>query len=369
MGVKVGELFVNLGITGAGKAVDALGSVGKGLGSLKDASLEVKAGLLALLYGFEKLTSQSLAMGNSLTNLSTLTGKLPQDLQKYEVAAKLAGVAGEDAASSIKSIQKAMFDMSAGKGAPEGLGFLETAVGFDPAKARDMFYVIDKLQQFAKVAPPDVAQWVTKSFGVTEGMLIAMKRGAFTQERLGEASKFTFSNKEDEALARGQREFTKLGLIVEKAFGDLTAKHGVQIIHQLTEMTAQVVKFTDALVTLANNLKIFKAITMVFEGWADIFKLINEGVDGMKNAIKGTDTGVKLPFMQPQNNIGQNMLKGNFEPLLNKPSIGTTGTNITVNQGGLHFSHDGTDHQQVARSHRQAASHAFRQTKAIAGGT
>jgi len=165
--MTIAELFVNLGVKGADSAGKALGGVKGGLGEVKSMSLEAKAALVGVIYGLERMMSNSAQLGTSLTNFNALTGISAQQLQQWQYAARQAGVAGEEMTGSMKAVQSTMANMLMGKGAPEGMAMLANKVGFDPARARDTAYVLGQLQKFAQSVPQDVGNAMIKSFGVS----------------------------------------------------------------------------------------------------------------------------------------------------------------------------------------------------------
>ena len=55
MGLTVAEMFVNLGIKGSEKTVDAVNSVDKGISNIRSTSLEAKAAIVAMFYAIGRV--------------------------------------------------------------------------------------------------------------------------------------------------------------------------------------------------------------------------------------------------------------------------------------------------------------------------
>ena len=266
--MNIGELFVNLGIKGSDKAVGALSDVKKGLGEVSSMSIEAKAGILAALYGLERLTAQSGATGTGLTNFAAMTGLSMKQLQQWQYAARQAGESSEDFTGSLKGVQNTVSNMLLGKGAPEGLGLVSRAVkDFDPTRLRDTFYVMTKLQEAAQKLPKDLGTQALKSFGLSEGAIAAMRRNAFTPEQLSKAP--TYNDGEIRQLDKANIAWSNLGNKVEMLIGHLNAAHGGQLVNDITKIADAVFKLINALLVLADKLKVFTEFSKVLGFTAD----------------------------------------------------------------------------------------------------
>lgn len=390
--MTIAELFVNLGVKGADSAGKALSGVKSGLGDVKSMSLEAKAAIVAVVYGLERMMSQSAQMGTSLLNFNTLTGISAQSLQQWQYAARQAGVSGEELTGSLKAVQNSMTNMLLGKGAPEGMAMLANKVGFDPAKARDTLYVMGQLQKFAQTVPQDVGNNMLKSFGVSEGTIAAMRRNMFTEDNFKKAP--TYSDKEVGQLNKVDVAWSNLGNKIQMAMGHFTSKHGMELVTDLSKITTEVFKMLDAFTKLAEKLKFFQGIAKVFEGWGLIFKGITGGVENVTDALsddpkkanKGKE-GIKDFFggmadawkgMQidaeerQQAQMAADMKAYNERhgaPAM-KPSVAGSGKtqNISVTQT-LQFQHDGKDAKKTGASVNKAVKDAYRQMQAQGQGS
>ncbi len=368
--MTIAELFVNLGVKGTDKAAKEIGNVKNAMGEVASSGLAAKAAILGVMYGLERLMSQSGKSGTSLTQFAAFTGLSAETLQRWQYAARLAGESSDELTGNIKSVQGAMTAMLTGHGAPEGMAMLANKVGFDPSKARDTFYVLNKLQEYANATKntPDLANRVMASFGLTDGTIAAMRRNAFQAKTLSQAP--IYSDRETQQLNKVDVAWSELGHKIEMAMGHLTAKHGLGLVKEISQITDQVMKLIDAFVTLAEKLKVFQLIGEAFKGWNLIFKGLNGTVDAINKNKGGTVQGIKdqgKSFMESIRLAGQ----GAFETLTesaSRPKVALAGgggathnTNIHQN---LHFQHDGKDHARTGDSVKKAVQGALRQMPA-----
>lgn len=372
--MNIGELFVNLGIKGSEKTIGALSNLKKGIGETKSMSLEAKAAIVGLMYEFQHLMSQSGKAGTNLTNFAALTGISAQALQKWQYAARQAGISGDEMTGSMKGVQQAMTNMLLGKGAPEGLGVLSRSVGFDPNKAKDTLYVMQKISEFAKKASPEMANSVAKSFGVGEGVIAAMRRGKFTPEIMNKAP--TYSNQEIGQLDKANVAWENLGHHVEMAFGHFNAKEGVQLTQDISKLVDKVLKLAEAFTKLAEKLKLFQAIGKVFDGWSSIFSGLTGAVETVTNNKGGVLSGAKDLLGNITEGAGM-AIKGAamsatqgdkyITPPVSAPAGGgaSKNNNTTIHQ---HFKHDGKDPNKLRDATHKGVKDAYRQNAALTGG-
>jgi hypothetical protein len=399
--VNIAELFVSLGIKGSEKTVGALTNVKKGLGEVSSMSLEAKAGILAAVYGFERLMSASAAVGTGLTNFTALTGLSAKSLQQWQYAARQAGESSEEFTGSLKAVQNSMTNMLLGKGAPEGLALVAKATkDFDPTRVRDTFYVMQQLQKAAQTLPKDLGNQALKSFGLSDATIAAMRRNAFRPEVMSKAP--TYSDRETAQLDKANIAWSNLGNKIEMAIGHFNARHGAQLVTDLSKVTDQVLKLVEAFQRLAEKLKLFQWIGKAFEGWAMIFGGVSQGVDRITGAVQDPKKREQLgsdvlgffkempsvfkamiddispetkdkfknilygdtPFYQAPNGASGGsstapMIAPSVPPLL--PSGSTQ--NINVNQN-LNFQHEGKDHKKTSDSVKKAVQDSYRQMSA-----
>lgn len=372
--MKIGELFVELAAKGSEKMKGALKEARSGMNELASSSLATKAAIAGVLYGMQRLMSESGQMGTALTNFTHLTGLSAKNLQQWQYAARQAGVSSEEFTGNLKSVQQAMTNMLMGKGAPEGMGLLANQVGFDPKRARDTFYVMEQLQKFARSGvPEDLANSVIKSFGVSEGTIAAMRRNMFRPEVFSRAP--TYSENEIKKLDQVNVAWSNLGQKIQMAFGQFTAKHGMQLVSDISKVADSVLKLTNALGTLADKLKIFQIIGKAFEGWGLIFEgitsTINDAQGGKYNSMGGPVAGFLSSALGGAKDAAYGAYLTASDAMMTKPTTAQKTTNnnqnVTVNQN-LNFQHDGKDAQKTSGSVREAVQKAYRQNSALKGG-
>lgn len=377
--MNIGELFINLGIKGSEKTIGAIDSTRKGMSELGSASLQTKVMILGAMYALERMMAQSAGLGTNLSNFNAVTGLSTKSLQEWQYAAQQAGVAGEEVAGSVKSVQDNMGKMLMGKGMPEGFGQVKAAVGLEENKVRDPFYVMKQLQEYAKTVSPDVGNIALKSFGLSEGVIAAMRKNMFREDIFAKAPKY--GEGEINQLNKVDVAWKNLGQKVEMAFGHFTAGHGMKMVGDISKITTEVIKLAEAFIKLADKIELFKQIGRVFEGWAEIFKglesvmkFVEQGLSsdysenkksmeksseffggakemgiGISNAIVDK---IGLPSMFK---IGQDYAAPNV-----KSSPSNAGTVNNINQN-LHFQHDGKDANKNAESHKQGLKQALGQ--------
>lgn len=375
--MNIAELFVNLGFKGADSAGKALKNVKSGLGEVKSMSLEAKAAIIGVVYGLERLMSDSAKQGTALSNFNALTGLSTQRLQEWQYAARQVGVASEELTGSVRGVQQSMTDMLLGKGAPEGLAMVANQVGFDAEKARDTFYVMQQLQKFAQQVPPDVGARMIRSFGVSDNVIAAMQKNAFRPEIFSQAPKF--SEGQINQLNKVDAAWSNLGQKIKMAFGHFTSSHGMKLVSDLSKITTEVIKMINAFVKLADMLKVFSLIGKAFEGWGMIFSGIGEVVGKIKD-FAGSETksedvvqGSKNFYTTAKDVIGDMMshndmkFKADQKDLLNRLQQNKN-QNVNINNT-LNFQHDGKDHKKTEGSVKKAIQDSYRQMSAQSQGT
>lgn len=395
--MNIAELFVNLGIKGSEKTVGALTNVKKGLSETASMSLEAKAGIVAAMYALERLFATSGAAGTGLTNFNTLLGVSAKTLQQYQYAARQMGVSNQEVEGTFKSLQGAMTKVLLGENAPKGMARLaQMTGGLTPADidrfAKSPELLMQRLQEYAKKETnAGLRNEVLKSFGVNDNMISAMVRGAFRPDVLRKAP--IYSDKEIGALDKANIAWSNLGQKIEMAVGKFNAKHGGQLVKDISMITDSVIKLAEALEKVSEKFKLFEVVAHGLEGIANTLKLVTEIVDKVqgKESKKGdllyTPPGQEaVPGWKgsPAQKFFQDLFGGSSEttapakpytgPLpwggadiktMTTPSRGPavpagSNQNININQN-LNFQHEGKEHKQTADSVKKANQDAFRQ--------
>lgn len=384
--MKIAELFVGLGVKGADTAGKALGGVKTGLSDVKSMSFEAKAAIIGVIYGLERLMSQSAQMGTGLSNFNALTGIGTKELQQWQYAARQAGVSGEELTGSVKAVQTTMANMQMNKGAPEGFAMVANKVGFDMKKSQDTLYVMGQLQKFLadKSIPAAVGNHMAKSWGLSEGTMAAMRKNVFTEDNFKKAP--TYSDKEVGTLNKVDVAWSNLGQKIQMAMGHLTAKHGMTLVKDVDKLAVSLLKLVDALIKLGEQTKILEKFGKVIDFFSDAVeskpgtvlgekhmekKALSWIADASKQVMAGnlfdkdmwkSDKNKKVsdvvgakPFIGPMNNPN----------LIAAPKMAPTGPkpktqNVNVNQT-LNFQHDGKDAVKTGKSVNKAVRDAYRQ--------
>jgi len=268
--LKIADLFVNISAKGADKTIGALGEIRKGFSSITSTSLETKAAILGVMYGLERLMSQSAQAGTNLTQFSNLTGLSQDKLQRWQYLALQAGESADTMAGDVNNLQQAMAKMYLGQGAPAGMNAVANTLkqNFDPKRYRDTFYMMDKLREYIQKTKdtPDIARNVVKSFGLSDQTYQTMvsqtgNLSDIAQSRLYSANQIKRLNDVNIGFANIKDKF-------EHGFGKINAQFGPQMVKDLAKVSDAVLKIVSAFAMLADKLRILQGFTRVFDGWA-----------------------------------------------------------------------------------------------------
>ena len=379
--MNIADLFVNLGIKGADKTVGALGSVKKGIGEVGSMSIEAKASILGMMYGLERMMAISGAAGTGLTNFTAFTGKSAQDLQKWQYAARQAGVGAEEMTGSVKAMQTAMSNMLMGKGAPEGIALMSGALGgINPKDYQDTFLMLKHYNDAIQKLPLIQGNIVGKGAGLSEGVIAAMRRGVFTPEMLAKAP--TYSDKEIGSLDNSNVAWSNLGKKIEMAFGHFNARHGQQLVGDISKIADQVFRLADALLRVGNEMGVFEKLDKVVGFVADALESKEGTALGEKhyekklwNWITGGDTAEKdgkipqksgFDFLSKTGDLMSDLAKSGAaltpKVIIEKPQ--PVEKNVTTIQQTITHHGDAKDTQSVKDTHKHAITHAYRQRPA-----
>lgn len=436
--MNIAELFVTLGIKGSEKTVGALTDVKKGLKDTASMSLEAKAALVGAMYALERLFATSGQRGTDLTNLNSVLGVSTKTLQQYEYAARQVGVSNQEVDGTFKSLQATMTKTLMNGDAPKGMARVAQLTG--ELNTRDIARfsehpeeLIKRLQDYAgKEKNVGLKNEVLKSFGISDNMIAALNRKAFTPQQLAKAP--TYSDKEVGALDKANIGWSNLGNKIEMAIGHFNAKHGGQFVADLTKITDKVISLSEAFVKLAEKTKFFEIVGKSIQGWTLLIGLLTDSIDNagkaaggkeertvgnIGKAAEGSTPGQKammallnafapggsgilgaipdvfdaLPKAAP-NSEAYNKSIGLFNQTVPAPAgaarpnpptttaekaarpnpppgAAVSAPNSTQNvnvQQTLNFNHDGTDAPKTADSVKQAAQRYFRQSAAQPGG-
>lgn len=293
--MKIADLFVDLGVKGDGKAQEALKGVNLSLDSIKTNGLAAKAGVLGVLYGMQRLASNSAQTGADLMSFAASTGLSIDNLQRWQYAAKLANVTAEEMKSSIIGLQQSMLKMAQGQGAPSGYNIITGALkksgtGFDDRRTGDTKYMMEKMREYAQLEK-NVAFANDKllSMGLSLEMIAAMRRGKMNESVLRSAP--VYSSKEAESLDKVNAGYAKIGNQWEMGIGKINAKFGPGFVKELGSATKEVLGMVTAISKLADQLHVIGMIGAAFEGWGTIFSGISSVIDTMTGYAAAINKG------------------------------------------------------------------------------
>ena len=289
--MKLGELFYDLGVKGTDKSIGLVKSLRGGLQETTAASLQTKAAILGAAYALKEMFSTSNQVGTDLVNMSTALGISTKTLQQYQYAARQVGVSNQEMDGTFKGLQAAMTKIRLYGDAPKGLAWVAQKVGGMQDKNIDDYMknpaeLIQKLQEYAqKEDNAGIRNEVLSTFGISGGVGAAMRRNAFRPEVLNAAP--TYSDSEANSLDKSRAAWSNLGTKVEMAFGHFNAKHGQDIVKNLSLITDQAIKLAEAFVLVAEKFKIFEAFNEVIAG---LGKVMQE-LASVQDRLDGKDAG------------------------------------------------------------------------------
>lgn len=364
--MNVADLFVNLGIKGSEKTVGALSSVTKGLGGIKDMSLEAKAGIAAALYGLERLVASSGAAGTGLTNFTALTKESAKTLQQYQYAGRQVGISNQEMEGTFKTLQNTITQVLSGKGAPAGWGRITTVLGgmgdiTELQKHPEL--LIQKLQEYAqKEQNAGLRNANLKSFGLGDNVTAGLARNAFTPGVLNKAP--TYSDREIGQLDKANIAWSNLGNSIEMAIGHFNAKHGVQLVQDITKITAAVVHLVEALDKVAEKYGIF-------EKFGKVLNLTAEALESKPGTLLGETHYEKKAWNWAKDKAKNavSSVEGLFAPSA-PHTTGNSGStqNVDINQTVI-FQNPDHAPKKTADSLKKAAGDYVKQTGAKVQGT
>lgn len=376
--MKIGELFLDLGIKGTDKTLNSIVGVKKGLSDTASMSLEAKAAIIGTMYALERLFATSGKAGTTLTNFNALTGESVQTLQKYQYAGRQVGISNEETANSFKTLQTAMTKTMLGQGNPSGLARVSLLTGGITQKdiqdyMKNPELLIQRLEQYAaKEKDIGLRNETLKSFGLGDNFISGLSRNAFRPDALNKAP--TYSDKEVSQLDKANIAWSNLGTKIEMAVGHFNARHGVELVNDFSKITTQVVKLAEAFTRLAEKIHLFDGIGKVFEGWTKIFSgatsTVNQfqtpqGRRELASDAKNFVSEMPGTFLEIGKDLaswGNQIRKEVFSPT--PPKGGLQGSTVSQQNDVVinnHFQHPGTDHNMTSHSMKHAVNQAMRQ--------
>lgn len=325
--MRVAELFVNLGLSGADKVSAGLGTIKNNMLEVGTVAAGITAGITAAVYAFKKLSAESNQTGQELTQFSNLTGLSADKLQRWQQLALKSGESADELMGNVKSLQDTMNKLVTFGQAPQGLTGIANSLQsmgkpLDRSKFRDTFYMLDKLREYAKGTKdaPDVANGLLKSFGLSDNMVQALRTSKFDLNK-SDSSRM-YSPEGIRQLNAMKVKWDELGSSIEHAIGKLNIRFGPALLKDLTALTTQVFKLAEALGTLIIKLHVIEGVGKVVSGWTQLSSLVTDMLDPKKRSQI-------LPNSDTLANLGRDALGSILGP---PPAAGgTKSTSITTN--------------------------------------
>lgn len=338
--MKVAELFVQIGIKGAGNANKALSNVNEGMQGIISSSLAAKAAIAAVLYGLQRLTEAAGERGAGLTQFATLTNIDTSKLQVLENILRQVGASKEDVEGTLKAIQAVTTSIQMHKGAPAEFVRMMAAVQMDPKRIGDTLYVLQKMGEYSKTVAPNIAKAMLGSIGVgSDSMLASLIRNKKDLESLSGGN--ILSPNQIKQLTEVNRLWDNFKYNIETAFNKFTSDHGKNIIRDVTEITNAIITLTSRLADLGEKFEVFDRFSKMLQGISNLFKIDeiikkeskSEGLPGFKNSPVGKlseqAAGEVSGFMKflmgagAQDDIGKRMIKDRsmLPPVVTPPNI------------------------------------------------
>lgn len=277
--MKVAELFIKLGIKSDRDDARRVEGVQEGLGKIKERGLAAKAAIVGVMYGFHRLTSNAQQAGTELKHFSNITGVNVKKLQQWEHAGRKANITTEEIRGAFQSVQQSMAAIDWGQGTPRSLTLLASTVkDFDETKMRDTFYILEKMQEAAGKLSAVDAQVIMGDLGISPNMLGAMRKGAFTADKMRGA--LTYSEKDIRNLSKMQSEWSDIFHTMEVSTGKVFAQDLHKIMPQLIELVKESAKLMTETTKLLNKLGAIDGIAKALGYTANVVSDMTKSLTG-----------------------------------------------------------------------------------------
>jgi hypothetical protein len=122
------------------------------------------------------------------------------------------------------------------------------------------FFMMEKLQKFATSGlNPAIIRDKLQTMGLSDNTIAAMMRNSFRPDVFAQAP--VLNDNQIGSLNKVDAAYARLGSKIKNAFGQFTAKHGLQIVTDMEKITTAVIKLAEALTNLADKFKLFGMIS------------------------------------------------------------------------------------------------------------
>jgi hypothetical protein len=394
--LKVGELFVQIGLKGAEQVAKGMSDVAKRFKSLADLSWETKAAVLGAIYGLERFAQMAAGNGMAMRNFNAETGLSVETLQRWQIAGKQFGITNEEMAGSIKNVQSVMGKMLSGQNAPSGWADISRTVGLDITRVQDTYYVMEKLREYAKKTklPVTLANEYISSFVGNEKVVGMLRRTTVELDKIPRSMIMT--QRELENQAKLAHDWELLWLRMQQGFQRFAMTYAPSAVKlmgggfdQIIDLAKNIRKLSNEFpflekVAIAAGLAIagaFKPITTIIagimlflnewqkyqEGKENLFSTYSDAFKGMmqewqeEKPAKPDEAEANKYRDKIRAMFGMSPLEqSNVVPPMKGPTENKSGTSVNINQN-LNFQHEGKDAHKTGVSVQEAIKGAFYQ--------
>lgn len=271
--MNLAELFVTLGVKGAGKANSDLKKTQDSIMGISKKSLGAIAALAGVSLGLTAIYQRAVASGVGLSKFSNYMGKSSKELQKWQYIATNAGVAAAEVENTFRTLSQIAGDFELTGNLPAELNKIASVVGgLDLSKLDDADYMLRKIQQFLQSGAESQNVLNTYASGlISPDMIQFLNKNKLDPSKVSDSS--IMSDAGANALLRSKAEFDRFIKDIEIRFARLFTKISPKILPQLKQLAVEVVNLTEALVMFLSNNKVFdmfgsliKALTMALKG-------------------------------------------------------------------------------------------------------
>jgi hypothetical protein len=178
--MRVGELFVELGVTGADKAAKGLQSIQSGLKDIVTGVLTVTAELTGMLYAFNALAEASGNTGASLKKFENLTGISGETLQRWQWVMRQSKVSNDDTQKSFENLGLSLSKINLLEAHPKWLDFIIATTHIPTEHLKETLqnipYMFQKMREFAQNSgiPETIRRAMLAEFGFSNDMIQAL---------------------------------------------------------------------------------------------------------------------------------------------------------------------------------------------------
>lgn len=237
MSLKVGELFVQLGVLADSKS---LKDFSKAVGDLP---LEVAGGIAALVgleFELVKLTQEAISTAIGFKAFSSQTGLSWQELQKWQIVAEQANVSTETVATSVNALERNLAEIRLGRGNVSPFQLL----GISPNQ--NAFGVLQQLRGAIRGLDRPTATNLITQMGLSPDMIQVLQLSDKEFAHLSKTIHGMTTEQQDDLL-KFKQQLVETGLVAKQVSFDFIG-HLVRGLEMLMDSLRQIPVYMPALV-------------------------------------------------------------------------------------------------------------------------